>query len=159
DGQSFNKVSLKKDEFDLNTRVDMSSLATTGAHTVELAFTGSGQLSYNLVDAHHVPWTAANGGGPLAAPLSIKVSDDRTALVVDETVQANLEIRNLTRTTQSMLLVTVGLPPGFELQTEDLDAYISKGRISRYERTAKQLILYITKLEGNTTLPLAYHLK
>lgn len=158
DGKLFSTVSFREDEADLTTRLDMSSLASSGAHTVGLSFSGSGRPSYNLVSTYHEPWSATPPSGA-AGPLAISVSYDRTTLAVDESVQANLEIRNLTPATQSMLLVTVGLPPGFELQTEELDAYVQQGSVARYERTGKQLILYITQLEGNTTLPLAYRLK
>jgi len=58
-----------------------------------------------------------------------------------------------------MLLVTVGIPPGFDLQSEDLDAYVASRTISRYERTAKQLILYVTALPARAQLDLTYRLR
>jgi uncharacterized protein YfaS (alpha-2-macroglobulin family) len=157
DGQTFKTVPLKKDEADLTTRVDLSSLASAGRHSVTLDFVGSGQVSYNLVSAHHVPWTA--GGAQVGGPLELQVAYDRTSLAVDETVTANLTVRNLTSLSQSMLLVTVGLPPGFELQTDELDADVATGRISRYERTGKQLILYITRIEPSSSLVVEYSLR
>jgi uncharacterized protein YfaS (alpha-2-macroglobulin family) len=157
DGAEFTKLSLVKEQSDVNTRVDMSSLAVTGSHTVSLGFAGTGQVSYNLVSSHHVPWAVAPR--PLNGPLSISVSYDRTSLVVDETVAATLSVNNLTASTQNMLLVTVGIPPGFELQTEDLDAYVASGTISRYERTAKQLIVYLTRLGPIAKTELKYRLK
>jgi uncharacterized protein YfaS (alpha-2-macroglobulin family) len=156
DGQTFNTVSLTKEESDITARVDMSSLATTGNHTVALSFEGTGELGYNLVSSHHLPWSAAprpNG------PLAIGVTYDRTSLAVDEMVAATLSVNNTTASVQNMLLVTVGLPPGFDLQTEDLDAYVASGTISRYERTAKQLIVYVTALEARSKLELIYHLR
>jgi hypothetical protein len=157
DGQMFKTVSLKKSEADLTTRVDLSSLASPGSHSVLLDFVGSGQVSYNLVSAHHVPWAA--GPAPVAGPLGLQVVYDRTSLAVDEIVTAQLTVRNLTSLPQSMLLVTVGLPPGFDLQTEALDADVATGRISRYERTGKQLILYITRIEPANTLAIEYGLR
>jgi alpha-2-macroglobulin-like protein len=156
DGQTFNTVSLTKEESDITARVDMSSLATTGSHTVSLSFAGTGELGYNLVSSHHLPWSAAPRP---TGPLSIGVTYDRTSLGVDEMVAAKLTVNNTTGSTQNMLLVTVGLPPGFDLQTEDLDAYVASGTISRYERTAKQLIVYVTELSARSKLELTYHLR
>lgn len=157
DGNAFQTLSLEREESDVNSRIDMSSLATTGNHTVSLAFTGSGQVSYNLVSSHHLPWSAVPR--PVTGPLAISVAYDRTSLIVDETVSAKLSVNNQTAATQNMLLVTVGIPPGFELLAEDLDAYVSNRTISRYERTAKQLILYVTQLGASAKLELTYRLK
>ena len=74
-------------------------------------------------------------------------------------VSATLTVRNQTWLPQNMLLVTVGLPPGFDLQTGDLDAYVDKRVISRYERTAKQLILYVTAIAPSSTLDISYRLQ
>lgn len=156
DGQTFNTVSLTKEESDVTARIDMSTLATTGSHTVALAFEGTGELGYNLVSSHHLPWSAAPRP---TGPLSIGVTYDRTSLAVDEMVAAKMTVTNTTGSTQNMLLVTVGLPPGFELQSEDLDAYVASGKISRYERTAKQLIVYVTELAARAKLELTYHLR
>jgi len=158
DGQAFANVQLKKSEADLTTRVDMSSLALPGEHSVSIEFAGTGQVSYNLVSTHHVPWRTPSLLDPPAGPLAIAVSYDRAALSVDETVSAHLTITNLTSVSQSMLLVTVGLPPGFELQTDALDGFVAAGQISRYERTAKQLILYVTRIEPAAVLALDYRL-
>ncbi|HKP63848.1 MAG TPA: MG2 domain-containing protein [Polyangiales bacterium] len=157
DGQTFKTIQLEKDQWDVNTRLDMSTLATSGNHQVALAFEGKGQVSYNLVNSHYMPWALAPR--PALSTMSVGVSYDRTSLVVDETVTATLRVENLTRGTQNMLLVSVGIPPGFELASEDLDAYVRNRTISQYERTAKQLILYITALPANAKQELKYRLK
>jgi hypothetical protein len=59
---------------------------------------------------------------------------------------------------QNMVLLTVGLPPGFTVQTGDLDAYVSQGVLSQYEITGKQLILYVSTLPAASPLSLSYHL-
>ena len=58
-----------------------------------------------------------------------------------------------------MILVTLGVPPGFQVQTSDLDAYLSNGTLSRYEQTGRQLILYVTTLAPKSKLAFAYHLQ
>lgn len=157
DGEAFSTVELAKDQWDVSTRIDLSSQATRGAHTIELEFSGSGQVSYNLVSSHHLPW--AESPLPTLAPLEITVGYDRTQLAVDDFVTASLRVNNLTAATQNMLLVTVGIPPGFDLQTAELEGYVQAGQISRFERTAKQLILYLTQLGPLASQTIQYRLR
>ena len=157
DGQPFDSVKLTKDQSDVMTRFDMSALATTGAHTVGLSFSGTGKVSYNLVSSHHIPWSDV----PVepAGPLSVQIAYDRTTLVVDETVQATVTVKNLTSGSENMILVTVGIPPGFEVLTDDLAQYLSGAQLSHYELTGKQLILYLTELPANASQAFSYRLR
>jgi hypothetical protein len=157
DGQPFASVALKKADSDVMTRVDMSALAATGAHTIDLTFDGTGKLSYSLVSVHNIPWSMVPAETP--GPLSVTVSYDRTQLAVNETVKATLEVANLTPDTQNMVLVTVGIPPGFGVLDEDLDAYLTSGKLSKYEKTGKQLTLYITSIAASATEPFSYRLQ
>jgi hypothetical protein len=155
DGQLVQSVSLQKDAWDVTTRVDLSQFAKSGSHNVALDFAGSGQLSYNLVSNYNVPWTTP----PATGPLAIAVSYDRASLAVNDSVTATVSVSNRTANTQNMLLVSVGIPPGFDLLTDDLDRQITAGALSRYEHTGKQLILYITSLTAQGTLALQYKLQ
>ncbi|WP_437603905.1 MG2 domain-containing protein [Sorangium sp. So ce590] len=157
DGEPTGTVSLREDQADVMTTVDLTHLATTGAHEVTLAFAGEGKLSYNLVSRHNLPWSAvpSDGGGPLAVSLSY----DKTSLYVNDIVTASLNVRNTTSSAQSMVLVTVGLPPGFQLLTEDLQQYIAAGLLSRFEITGKQLILYVKEIPAGGAASFDYRLQ
>ncbi|XXX82437.1 MG2 domain-containing protein [Sorangium sp. So ce134] len=157
DGEAAGTISLREDQADVMTTVDLTHLATTGAHEVTLAFEGEGKLSYNLVSRHNLPWSAvpSDGGGPL----SVSVSYDKTALYVNDLVIASVDVKNTTNSAQSMVLVTVGLPPGFQLLTEDLQQYIAAGQLSKFEITGKQLILYVKEIPGGGAARFDYRLQ
>ena len=157
DGDSFRTVELTEDESDVMTLIDLSGMATTGDHEVTLSFAGKGKVSYNLVARHHVPW--ASVPTEPTGPLAIELEYDRTSLAVDETVKATATITNTTSSAQGMILVTLGIPPGFEVLTEDLDPYIQQDLLSRYERTGKQLILYLNGLSPDESRVLEYRLQ
>jgi hypothetical protein len=57
-----------------------------------------------------------------------------------------------------MVLVTVGIPPGFSVNTGDLDGYKTAGALSLYEVTERQLTLYLTTVGPNATSAFTYHL-
>ncbi|WP_437581534.1 MG2 domain-containing protein [Sorangium sp. So ce887] len=157
DGEPTGTVALREDQADVMTTVDLTHLATSGAHEVTLAFAGEGKLSYNLVSRHNLPWSAvpSDGGGPLAVSLSY----DKTSLYVNDIVTASLNVRNTTSSAQSMVLVTVGLPPGFQLLTEDLQQYIAAGLLSKFEITGKQLILYVKEIPAGGAASFDYRLQ
>jgi alpha-2-macroglobulin-like protein len=156
DGAPFSQVELRADASDVMTTVDMSALATTGSHAIELSFAGTGQVSYNLVGSHNVPW--AELPPEPAGPISIGVSYDETSLAVDESVRASARIENRTDQTANMILVTLGVPPGFEVEMGDFQAYLDAGVLSRAERTGKQLILYVSELSARQVQSFEYSL-
>jgi hypothetical protein len=102
-----------------------------------------------------VLWTTPPSNGPLA----INVSYDRSNLAVSDTVAATVSITNQTASTQNMLLVSVGIPPGFDVLPEELDQLVGSGQLSQWEHTGKQLILYVTALQPRGQLSLTYKLQ
>ncbi len=135
----------------------MKNLATTGEHEITLEFEGTGKVSYNLVSSHHLPW--AQVPVEMDGPLSVAVAYDREQLQVDETINASVTVQNNTSLPANMVLVTVGLPPGFELLSQDLQPYLDSGVLSRFELTGKQLILYLTELGASATQRFDYGLR
>jgi uncharacterized protein YfaS (alpha-2-macroglobulin family) len=87
------------------------------------------------------------------------VSYDKTSLVLDETATATVIVKNNTSSAQNMIMVTLGLPPGFQVATEDLDAYKTSQVLSAYEITGKQLMLYVSALPASGTQTFKYHLQ
>lgn len=156
DGASFATVPLTQGQSDVMTTVDLGTLATASSHQVSLAFIGTGKVSYNIVARHHIPW--AQVPPEPAGPLSVSISYDKTTLAVNDMAQATLSVVNNTASVQNMVIVTAGLPPGFAVQTEDLDAYKASGQLSTYELTGKQLTLYLTALDPNATAVFQYRL-
>jgi hypothetical protein len=158
DGTSFAPVLLTADRSDLMTTVDLASLATVGTHAVTLTFAGTGKVSYNLVSRHNIPWTALPPPSS-SGPLSVSVAYDKTSIALDQTVAETVTLRNNTRTTENMILVTVGIPPGFAVVTGDLDTYETQQLLSSYELTARQLVLYVSSLKPSVVQTFVYHLQ
>ncbi|MFT3921379.1 MAG: MG2 domain-containing protein [Myxococcales bacterium] len=157
DGQPLAQVPFTADQSDVLTTIDLASVATTGAHDVTLTFAGTGKLSYNLVSGYHLPWNQVPAQP--AAPLAVGVSYDRTQLAVNDLARATVAITNQSGGRADMILVDVGIPPGFEVQTDDLDAYVSAHSLSKYELTPRQLILYVSSLETDEVRSFQYRLR
>jgi uncharacterized protein YfaS (alpha-2-macroglobulin family) len=67
--------------------------------------------------------------------------------------------------TANMIMVDLGIPPGFDLLTEDLEDYRTKsagrkgGRLEKFSLTATQAILYFDSIGAGETLSLRYRLR
>ena len=159
DGAPFMDVPLTKDQSDVMTTVDMGSLASVGSHDVTLSFVGTGKVSYNLVSSYNVPWAQVPMPAPSTGPLGVTLAYDKTSLTTNDTAAATVTVQNNTASEEDMILVTLGIPPGFAIATADLDAYKAKQTLSAYEITGQQLILYVTSLGPNATQSYVYHLQ
>src|SRR5439155_20099015 len=80
--------------------------------------------------------------------ITIEVANDRTRLSQDDIATATATIKNNLSKTANMVMVDMGITPGFDLLSEDLQAYQEKsvgmksGRLEKFSQTATQAILY-----------------
>ncbi len=102
--------------------------------------------------------------------MSIGVKYDRTQLQMNDNVTVNVDVRlNDSNARVDSALIDLGVPPGFAVQSEDLDRLVAHyrdlpadyagARIERYELTGRQVIVYVTNLSGKEALEFSYRLK
>jgi uncharacterized protein YfaS (alpha-2-macroglobulin family) len=129
--------------------------------SVELRFDGSGTLAYQVVGRYFTPWEER----PASEPLSIDVAYDRTHLAQNDIATATATIRNNLPKTANMVMVDLGIPPGFDLLSEDLQSFQEKtsgqesGRLEKLSLTATQAILYFNALSAHETVTLSFRLR
>lgn len=129
-----------------------------GRNTVTLEATGGMRgLLYQVTAVYYVPWKEEPAGGPI----DIQVTYDRTELEVNETVTQRVRV-TLREGRAQWVIVDLGVPPGFAVLTEDLDALVRRTadgptQVKRYEWTGRQVILYLENLSG--TVELEYRLR
>ncbi len=155
DGKVIGREKLSPENSDVMRLID-GGLIGPGAHRVQLFTQGKGNIMYQVVARHYKPWHRT---GLRIEPLNIEVAYDRQRLQVDDTVTARVHVRyNLARPT-FMVLVDLGLPPGFAVQRADFDALVKQKRITRYSITGRQITLYIGEMRRDTPLKFTYRLK
>jgi len=137
-------------------RDDASSPAS-----VQLSFDGTGGLAYQVVGRYFTPWETK----PATEPLSIDVAYDRGKLAQNDIATATATVRNNLPKTANMVMVDLGIPPGFDLLSEDLQALQEKtaqardGRLEKFSLTATQAILYFNSLGPNQTVSITFRLR
>ncbi|HEV8482695.1 MAG TPA: alpha-2-macroglobulin family protein, partial [Blastocatellia bacterium] len=164
DGKAVEHVQITKDNNDLLHLIDLKGYTHQGAHKIGLAFSGHGSMQYQIVGRYYTPW-ALRAGGAAAEALSISVSYDRTKLAQDETATARVRVQNNTRALAKMIMVDLGIPPGFEVSRDELEALVdstrgkSGGKLEKYTITGKQVILYFDGLNAKQVVGFSYKLR
>ena len=156
DGVERASFRVRPETSDVMRQADLSAWWTPGQpQAVGVTLAGEGNLQYAIVEQFHVPWPAlpANDG-----PLHIDVAYDRTQLAVDDTVTVNVVVTNDAIEYADMVMVDLGIPPGFDLQRADLDALVGEAVFSRYEATPRRLLLYFTVIRPENPVEFSYRI-
>jgi A-macroglobulin complement component/alpha-2-macroglobulin family protein/carboxypeptidase family protein/MG2 domain-containing protein/A-macroglobulin receptor len=159
-GESVQKLVLTPENNDLLHQFVFKEL-DGGANTLEIRYDGKGTLGYQTVGQYFIPWDEKGE----KEPLSISVDYDRNKLAQDDIVTATATIRNDLPKTANMVMVDLGIPPGFDLLSEDLQDYQEKsagmksGRLEKFNQTATQAILYFNSLMAGETVQLKFRLR
>jgi A-macroglobulin receptor len=159
-GKPVEKLTLTSENNDLLHQFVLKDIDAK-ANTVDIKFTGKGGLAYQVVGRYFVPW----GEKPAGEPLSISVTYDRTRLAQDDIATATATVKNNLNKVANMVMVDLGIPPGFDLLTEDLQDYQEKsagrkgGRLEKFNLTATQAILYFDSISAGDTLTIHFRLR
>ena len=162
DGKSVETLTLMPENNDLlHQFVFKRDRRAAAANNVQLKFEGTGGLAYQVVGRYFTPWEEKLA----AEPLSINVKYDRTKLAQNDIATATATIRNNLNGTARMVMVDLGIPPGFELLSEDLQEFKDKaagatsGRLEKFSLTATEAILYFDALAPRQTVVLKVRLR
>ena len=134
--------------------VRLAGLEQAGTHQVRLQAVAAAGMAYQLVATYH----SLRENPAAQQGLAVSVKYDRTQLEAGETVKVHAVVTNHASTPARMLMVDLGTPPGFAVQSEDLDRLKSRGAIERYTLTGRGVIVYLSNLQGGQSLEIDYHI-
>ena len=132
---------------------------TPGANQISFKVDGKGSLAYQVSANYYLPWSAVPPTPEKDKLVDIQVKYDRTTLAVNDQVGVTAKIALTKQGSARMTLVDLGVPPGFTVMSEDLDAAVKAKTISRYELTGRQIIVYLEEFAYGKTITLNYHLQ
>jgi len=160
-GKKVASLEVNKNNNDLLHQFVLPQASMGRDNEVEIRFSGKGGLAYQIAGRYFVPWRQA----ATAEPLAIDVKYDRTRLAQDQMVQGTATIRNNLDKTAKMVMVDLGIPPGFELLSEDLQKMLEKtagaksGRLDKFNMTATQAILHFDSIAPHDSFAVRYRLR
>jgi len=149
---------ITPEDYDIFRLFDFGSETKNGENTVELNYSGSGDCYYQAVARYYIPWNqvADEAGGET---LRVGVSYDRATLSRNDFLTCRVQVKNLVKKPLQMIIVDLGVPPGFEVQTADLDELVSSKRIKKYTLSARQIIAYLEGMIPLESLDFSYRLR
>lgn len=167
-GEEAKRVDITAENSDVVHLVVLSDAVRHGDNDLRLEVEagGSGKLNlmYQATAIYYLPWEQVPRVEMGGEAISIEVAYDRTDIAVDDTVSVDVWVGLNTPGTARMVILDLGIPPGFEVLTEDLNALIARSaeqetQVERYELTGRQIILYLNNLSSEAPLRLSYRLR
>jgi uncharacterized protein YfaS (alpha-2-macroglobulin family) len=160
-GNPVETLKLSPENNDLLHQFVLKGIAAQQPNRVQLKFEGTGGLAYQVVGRYFTPWEEK----PVTEPLSIDVTYDRTRLAQNDIATEKVTIRNNLKKTANMIMVDLGIPPGFDVLSEELQAFKEKssgttsGRLEKFSLTATQAILYFDGLSSKQAVTFSVRLR
>jgi len=160
-GKPVERLVLNTENNDLLHQFVFKGIDSRAPNTVAIRFEGKGGLAYQVVGSYFLPWNEK----PESEPLSIDVAYDRTHLAQHDIATATATIKNNLTKSANMVMVDLGIPPGFDLESEDLQNYLEKstgfksGRLEKFNMTATQAILYFDSIGAGDKVVLRFRLR
>jgi hypothetical protein len=160
-GKSVERLELTEENNDLLHQFVLKDVNAADANLVQIRFSGTGGLAYQVAGSYFVPWEAR----PEKEALSIDVAYDRTKLAQNDIATATATVKSNLDQTAKMVMVDLGIPPGFDLLSEDLQEMQEKtagkrtGGLEKFSLTATQAILYFNALGPHETVEVHFRLR
>ncbi|MEW5869765.1 MAG: alpha-2-macroglobulin family protein [Chloroflexota bacterium] len=163
---------VNRENFDVVQLVAFED-ANLGQNVIDIQVQGEGNLMYQVSGSYYLPWDHLSRYPELALGeqlVSIDLAYDRTELTVDDTVSVKVDVTlNQEGGRAESALIDLGLPPGFDVQSEDLSALVAYykelpedyagPKIERFELTGRQILIYISNLSSDQPLSFTYRLR
>lgn len=166
-------LTVNQENFDVVQLASFNDINPGKDNIVRIDVEGKGNLMYQVSGSYYLPWDRLALYPELAESqelVSIQVAYDRTELTVDDSVEVNVTVAlNQPDGRAESALIDLGLPPGFEVQVQDLQALVARfndtpqdypyPKIERFELTGRQILIYITNLSAGNPLQFSYRLR
>jgi uncharacterized protein YfaS (alpha-2-macroglobulin family) len=162
-GEEADPIQVTPENFDVVQLVAFTDRAVEGENMVRIEVEGKGNMMYQVTTRYYVPWELVPPEEKEA--MTIDVRYDRTDLQVDDTVRVDVTARLNLEGTAKMVVLDLGIPPGFEVEAEDLSARVQqdlqKGEeypgatVKRFDLTGRQIIVYLQNLSYRE--PISFH--
>ena len=141
---------------DVMQLLDLGTNTTTGTHQLQFQVQGNANVMYQVVGRYYEPWREEP---PERKPIEIAVTYDRDKLVKNDILVATATMRYNGLKPTFMVILDLGIPPGFSVDPGDFAELLGEQKIARYAITARQITLYLGNVGPGAVFTCRYHLK
>ena len=156
-GKSKETIHLDKDNADIMFLIDLAQATVEGKNEITISIDGKGNPMYEIASRYYIPWTLVETEKRKDI-LSIDVDYDKTTLSQDDVITCFVKVTNNITASADMVIVDLGIPPGFSVDTGDLQKLVGT-KVEKYNVTARQIILYIERINYKKPIEFSYRLK
>jgi len=151
------QLTVDETNSDVLQLVDLKDLTRKGENTIKLEFEGKGALLYQVVGRYYMPYPKRLLAIP-EEPMTINVEYDRTQLTAEDIINVTATVTNNRRGKAKMVIVDLGLPPGFTLIPDNLNSLVEDKVIEKYSTTGRQIIVYLREVDHKKPIEIKYQL-
>lgn len=144
---------VDEDNSDVVRQVDLSHLAGPGENHVSIELDGEGGLLYQVVGRYYLPWALVP---PVEPPIDLDVAYPAGTVGVGEAAGVDVRVANTTGERMEMVMLQLGVPPGFDVVMRGLNEAVAAGVVSRADRTASGVDAYLYGLDPAEALELSF---
>jgi hypothetical protein len=158
------KLDINQDNYDVVHLISLDGMLSRGQNKFMVETAKDAPLSYQLIFEYYVAEDEDNSealdtvGGGENNVLKLEVKYDRRNLRVNDVLGCNVIVENRGNSTIPMVLIDVGIPPGFAVRPERLDSLVSSGKIERWENPGQQVIIYLRRLDQRKTFVIPFEM-
>jgi uncharacterized protein YfaS (alpha-2-macroglobulin family) len=157
-GQEAARGEVTEDNADLVQAFDLKACTRPGTNLVQIRAAGETGLTYQVVGRYWRPWKDGERE-PARSPLEIAVHYDRTKLATNDLLRARATLKYQGDRPTFMVLVDLGIPPGFTVDAGDFAELVGKKEIQKFSVTARQVTLYLGDVRPGDERSFAYALR
>lgn len=137
--------------------LDLAEYTRTGTNSLKLNVTGNPNVMYQVVTRHYKPWP--KNTTTQKPVIDLDVTYDRTTLSKHDTIIAAAKLKYNGTSATYMVIIDLGIPPGFDVDRGDFAELLGENVIKRYSVTSSQVTLYLGDVKPGDELQFSYHLK
>jgi hypothetical protein len=141
---------------DVLQQFDLTQHLKTGANAITLSIEGETNLVYQVVGRHFEPWKKEEPAKPL---FDVAVDYDRTKLSTKDLLKARATLKYNGKEPTFMVIVDLGLPPGFTVDPGDFAELVGAKKIQKFSVTARQVTLYLGDVKPEGVYSFEYTLR
>ncbi len=143
---------------DVEQLLGLSDKIAPGLNRVALKSSSPGDLAYQLVSTYYVPWERAVSAQS-RGPLSISVMYGAVSAVVGSAVDCEVEVRWNEDRPRPMGMIEIAIPPGFDLETDELEGRERTSQVRWFSREKSKLIVYVDEFSALDPIHVRYRLR
>jgi hypothetical protein len=156
-GKDVGKGEVTEETADVLQAFDLKEYTQPGRNEVEIEVSGTTNLMYQIVGRHYEPWKhVPTSKKPV---IEVTVDYDRTKLSTADLLRAKATLRYQGELPTYMVIVDLGIPPGFTVDAGDFAELVGQKKIQKFSVTARQVTLYLGDVKPGDVKTFEYALK